>query len=131
MALIDANPETLKQAIEGGGIVLVDFWASWCGPCKAFAPVFKAASEKHTDITFAKVNTEEQQQLAAGFGIQAIPTIMVFREAVLLFQHAGALPPPALEEVIEKAKEVDMAEVHQAIKEHEEAHAAGECDHDH
>ncbi|MEM7606307.1 MAG: thioredoxin [Myxococcota bacterium] len=123
MALIDATMESLKGSIEGGGIVVVDFWASWCGPCRAFAPVFKAASDKHEDITFAKVDTDAEQELAAGFQIQSIPTVMVFRDQVLLMRHSGALPPAALEDVIDQARQLDMDQVRKEIAE-EEAKAA-------
>jgi thioredoxin len=131
MPLSDVNTETLKEAIETGGIVVVDFWAEWCGPCKAFAPVFAAAAEKHPDVTFAKVDTEAQQELAQGFQIQSIPTIMLFREQVLLFRHSGALPPAGLEDVIEQATKMDMEEVHKEIGDHAKAHERGECDQDH
>src|SRR5688572_5064323 len=117
MATVELTTENFDDVVGGSGIVLVDFWASWCGPCRAFAPTFEAASEKHADIVFAKVNTEEQQELAGAFNIRSIPTLMVFREKVILYSEPGALPPPALEEVISKTKELDMAVVHKEIAE--------------
>lgn len=95
--------------------VVVDFWAPWCGPCRGFAPVFEKASETHQDVVFAKVNTDEQQELAGAFDIRSIPTLMVFREKVILFQQPGALPGAALEQVITQAKTVDMVKVHAEV----------------
>ena len=109
MATIDLTSENFEKTINDNPIVIVDFWAPWCGPCKGFAPVYEKASGAHPDVVFAKVNTDEQQELAGSFQIRSIPTLMVFREKVILFQQAGALPGQALEQVITQAKAVDMA----------------------
>ena len=125
MATVELTKENFEQTVNGSPIVIVDFWAPWCGPCRGFAPVFEKASEAHTDVVFAKVNTEEQQELAGSFNIRSIPTLMVFREKVILFQQAGALPGTALEQVLTQAKSVDMAKVHQEIAaQHKSADAA-------
>ena len=116
MATLDLTQENFDQTITGNAMVIVDFWAPWCGPCRGFAPVYEKASEAHPDVVFAKVNTDEQQELAGAFGIRSIPTLMVFREKVILFQQAGALPGNALEQVITQAKSVDMAKVHEEIR---------------
>ena len=108
MAAIDLTNDNFQSTIDDNDIVIVDFWASWCGPCKQFAPVFEAASEVHADIVFGKVNTEEQQELAGDFQIRSIPTLMIFREQIGVFMQPGALPPQALEEVIGKVRELDM-----------------------
>ena len=115
MATVELTKDNFEQTVNGNSIVIVDFWAPWCGPCRGFAPVFEKASEAHPDVVFAKVNSDEQQELAGAFNIRSIPTLMVFREKVILFQQAGALPGTALEQVITQAKALDMAKVHQEI----------------
>lgn len=121
MATINLTHDNFQQTIEDNDIVIIDFWASWCGPCQSFAPVFDAASEQHTDVTFAKVNTEEERELAGSFQIRSIPTLMIIRENVVIFSQAGALPPAALEEVLQKAKALDMELVHKEVAEQQEA----------
>ena len=121
MATIALTKDNFEEVVNGNDMVIVDFWAPWCGPCKGFAPVFDSASEKHSGIVFGKVNTDDEQELAASFGIRSIPTLMLFREKVILFSQAGALPGAALEQVIAKGKELDMTAVHKEIAEREAA----------
>lgn len=126
MATVDITGEQFASTIEGNDIILVDFWAAWCGPCRRFAPTYSAVSEKHPDIFFAKVDTEAEQQLAAEAGISSIPTLMAFREKVLVFSQPGALNMPQLEQVIDAVKALDMEEVHAHVaRSQAEAAAAG------
>ncbi|MHB1140483.1 MAG: thioredoxin [Sulfuricaulis sp.] len=115
MATVEVTQENFNQVVNGNNMVIVDFWAPWCGPCRSFAPAYEAASEKHPDVVFAKVNTEEQQALAGYFQIRSIPTLMIFRDKIIIFAQPGALPAAALEQVIEKAKALDMDEVRREI----------------
>ena len=115
MATVDLTKENFEQTVNENAMVIIDFWAPWCGPCRGFAPLYEKASGEHPDVVFAKVNTDEEQELAGAFGIRSIPTLMVFREKVILFQQAGALPGNALEQVIAQTKALDMAKVHQEI----------------
>jgi len=117
MATVELTKDNFEQVVTGNDLVIVDFWAPWCAPCRAFAPTFEQASEQHADVVFAKVNTEEEQEVAGAFNIRSIPTLMVFREKVILYAEAGSLPAPALEQVIAQAKGIDMSVVHREIAE--------------
>ncbi|WP_437602149.1 thioredoxin [Sorangium sp. So ce590] len=125
MSTRELSAENFEQTVESNDIVLVDWWAPWCGPCRVFGPVFEKASEKHADIVFGKINTDDQQDLAQAFNIRSIPTLFIFREKVLLFAEAGSLPASALDQVIEKVRSLDMNEVRAKIAE-EEAKSAAE-----
>jgi len=128
MATVALTKDNFEETVTGNGIVLVDWWADWCGPCKMFAPTFEASSEKHADVVFGKIDTEDQQELSAEAGIQSIPTLMAFRDGILLYSQPGALPPAALEEIIGKVKELDMDAVRAEIEKEE---AEGHDHHDH
>lgn len=116
VATVEVTQANFEEIVAGNGMVVVDFWAPWCGPCRSFAPAYEAASEKFPDVVFAKVNTEEQQTLAGYFQIRSIPTLMIFREKIIIFSQPGALPGAALEQVVEKAKALDMDEVRREIE---------------
>ncbi len=120
MATLNVTAENLEKTLNDNDIVFIDFWASWCGPCRMFGPVFEEASEKHKDIAFAKVNTEEAQDVAAAFGVQSIPTLAIFRENILLYKQPGALPAEALEDLISKVRELDMEEVKKEVEKAEQ-----------
>ena len=115
MSTIDLNSQNFEDAVTKDGITLVDFWASWCGPCRMFAPIFEKAATQHTNITFAKVDTEQEQQLAAELNISSIPTLMAFRDGVMVFRQPGALPAHALEQLIKGVEGLDMEEVRREI----------------
>jgi thioredoxin 1 len=115
MAVVELTKDNFEQVVTGNSTVIVDYWAPWCGPCRGFAPVFEKVSEQHPDVVFAKVNTEAEQEIASHFQIRSIPTLMVFREQIIVFSQPGALPQGAFEQVVQKAKELDMNEVRKQI----------------
>jgi len=126
MATVELTKDNFEDVVTKNDLIVVDFWAPWCGPCKGFAPVFEAASEKHPGVVFAKVNTDAEQDLAGHFAIRSIPTIMVFREKVVLFSQGGALPAEGLESIISQAQALDMKQVHEDIAKQEKEQATAE-----
>lgn len=123
MATVDLTADAFPTTVEENDIVLVDFWADWCGPCRMFAPIYDEVSQEHDDVVFAKVDTEQEQELAAAFSIRSIPTLMAFREGVLVFSQAGALPKASLEDLVSQVKALDMDDVRRQIAEHEASHS--------
>jgi thioredoxin 1 len=121
---VELSTQSFKETIEKDGIVLIDWWAPWCGPCRAFAPTYEKVAAEHPDVTFAKVNTEDEPDLAGSFDIRSIPTLMVLRDRVLLFSQAGALPEAGLQDLIRQVRALDMEQVRAEIAEHEKTHLA-------
>jgi len=118
---VDVTKDTLQSTLDSNDIVVLDFWAPWCGPCKGFAPVFEKVASENTDVTFAKINTEEEQELGQMFQIRSIPTLMIFRDNIIVFSQPGALPEAALNEIVGKVKALDMDEVRKQVAEQEQA----------
>ena len=116
MSLVNIKEADFEKTVQGEGIVLVDWWAPWCGPCRAFSPVYEKTSEKFPEVTFGKVNTEDEPKLAGAFNIQAIPTLMAFRDGILVFSQPGMVPPDALEELVSKVQQLDMDEVRREVE---------------
>ena len=123
MATVALTEENFQHHVDQPGTLVIDWWAPWCGPCRAFAPIYDSAAEQHADVVFGKVNTEEQPELAGAFGIQSIPTLMVFRDQILLFARPGMLPPAQLDELVQKVKGLDMDEVRKQVAAEEAAAA--------
>ena len=121
MAVVELTKDNFEQVVTGNTTVVVDYWAPWCGPCRGFAPVFERVSEKHPDVVFAKVNTDDEQEIAGHFQIRSIPTLMVFRDSIIVFSQPGAMPEGAFDQVVTKAKGLDMEEVRKKMAESEAA----------
>ena len=131
MSTMEITSGNFESVVDSNDIVVLDAWAAWCGPCRSFAPIYEAASQRHPDVIWGKLDTESQPEIAAAFGIRSIPTFMVFRQGILVFQQAGMLPGNALDDVVGKVKGLDMDDVRRQIEEHRLAHERGECKHDH
>ncbi len=116
VAVVELTKENFEETVSSNDFVIVDFWAPWCGPCRSFAPTYEKVSEDHPDVVFAKVNTEDEQEIAAHFQIRSIPTLMIFREKVIIFSQPGALPEGAFKDLVQRANDLDMAEVHKQIE---------------
>jgi thioredoxin 1 len=131
MSTVEITKDNFENILEQNDIVVLDCWASWCGPCRTFSPIYEQASERHKQVVWGKLDTENQGELATAFGIRSIPNVMVFRQGILLFSQAGVLPGGALDEIVTKVQALDMDEIRKNIEEHERAHAEGRCTHDH
>ena len=125
MPVVELTKDNFEQVVTANATVIVDYWAPWCGPCRGFAPVFEKVAESHPDVVFAKVNTDDEQEIAAHFQIRSIPTLMVFREQIIVFSQPGALPQGAFEQVVTKAKALDMAQVRQQLEQQDDEQSKG------